>query len=61
MIVSKDYDFYQRSLLLGPPPKIVWIRKGNCSTQEIINLLEEQIEVIESFVHTKENSFLVLE
>lgn len=24
-IVSKDADFHQRSLLLGAPPKVVWI------------------------------------
>jgi predicted nuclease of predicted toxin-antitoxin system len=23
-IVSKDSDFHQRSLLYGPPPKVVW-------------------------------------
>ena len=28
MIVSKDSDFQQRSLLHGPPPKCVWIRVG---------------------------------
>lgn len=38
-IVSKDADFYQRSSLYGQPPKIVWIRKGNCSTTEIADLL----------------------
>ena len=25
-IVSKDTDFQQRSLLLGHPPKVVWLR-----------------------------------
>ena len=33
VIVSKDSDFYQRSLLQGYPPKVVWIRRGNCSTK----------------------------
>ncbi len=27
-IVSKDVDFQQRALLMGPPPKVVWIRLG---------------------------------
>ena len=27
-IVSKDSDFYQRSLLYGHPPKLVWLRIG---------------------------------
>jgi KTSC domain/Domain of unknown function (DUF5615) len=34
-IVSKDTDFSQRGFLFGPPPKVVWIRLGNCSTKEI--------------------------
>ena len=29
-IVSKDSDFQQRSLLFGAPPKVVWLRVGNC-------------------------------
>jgi predicted nuclease of predicted toxin-antitoxin system len=32
VIVSKDSDFHQRSFLFGHPPKVVWIRRGNCST-----------------------------
>jgi predicted nuclease of predicted toxin-antitoxin system len=39
MIVSKDSDFNNRALLFGPPPKVVWIRRGNCSTKEIEDLL----------------------
>jgi predicted nuclease of predicted toxin-antitoxin system len=32
VIVTKDVDFYHRALRLGHPPKIVWLRLGNCST-----------------------------
>jgi predicted nuclease of predicted toxin-antitoxin system len=35
VLVSKDGDFHQRSFLLGPPPKFVWLRVGNCTTDEI--------------------------
>lgn len=31
-IVSKDAEFHQRSFLRGFPPKIIWVRLGNCST-----------------------------
>ena len=34
-IVSKDIDFRNRSLLHGYPPKVIWIRIGNCSTSVI--------------------------
>jgi predicted nuclease of predicted toxin-antitoxin system len=33
MVVSKDSDFNHRAFLYGPPPKVVWIRRGNCWTR----------------------------
>lgn len=38
-IVSKDADFQQRSLLRGHPPKVVWIRLGNCTTAAAVETL----------------------
>jgi len=38
-IVSKDADFRQRSFLEGHPPKVIWIRRGNCRTGDIETLL----------------------
>ena len=38
-IVSKDADFQEHSLLLGHPPKFVWIRRGNCSVKDLADLL----------------------
>ncbi len=38
-IVTKDAEFHQRSFLFGHPPKVVWIRRGNCSTATIEQLL----------------------
>lgn len=34
-IVTKDADFSDMSVLLGFPPKVVWLRVGNCSTSDI--------------------------
>jgi len=39
-MVSKDSDFYHRSMLLGHPPKAVWIRLGNCTTRAVSELLQ---------------------
>jgi predicted nuclease of predicted toxin-antitoxin system len=39
-IVSKDSDFYHRSMLLGHPPKVVWVRLGNCTTVAVAGLLQ---------------------
>ena len=41
IIVTKDADFGERGHLLGIPPKVIWIRRGNCSTKEIEKILTE--------------------
>ena len=38
-LVSKDSDFQQRSFIYGPPPKLVWLRIGNCTRQQLIALI----------------------
>ncbi len=35
LVVSKDEDFHRLTLLRGAPPKFVWIRLGNCTTDDI--------------------------
>ena len=35
----KDSDFQQRSLLYGHPPKLVWLRIGNCTRPQLIQLM----------------------
>jgi predicted nuclease of predicted toxin-antitoxin system len=50
-LVSKDGDFHHRSLLLGPPPKLVWLCLGNCTRDELLDLLlkhEKDIRDLES-------------
>ena len=50
-IVSKDSDFHQRSLLYGPPPKIVWLRIGNCTRQQLVQLItthEQDIRALDA-------------
>ena len=60
IIVSKDSDMHQRSFLLGAPPKVVWVRLGNCSTTDVENLLRRHIEVLEIFNEDQVASFLSL-
>jgi predicted nuclease of predicted toxin-antitoxin system len=59
-IVSKDSDFRQRSFLHGYPPKVVWIRRGNCSTDEIASLLREHADGVERFLADPDAAFLAL-
>lgn len=61
VIVSKDADFYQRSLLLGPPPRVVWIRRGNCSTRDVESILRRHRADVERFCGDEAAAILVLE
>ena len=38
-IVTQDSDFSEKSLIFGYPPKVIWLRTGNISTQNIKHLL----------------------
>jgi predicted nuclease of predicted toxin-antitoxin system len=48
-VVTKDSDFGDMSLLLGFPPKVIWIRIGNCTTQQVENLLRNNRGAIAAF------------
>ena len=60
IIVSKDSDLHQRSFVLGHPPKLVWVRLGNCSTSEVERLLRGHFSAIITFHEDDEASFLAL-
>jgi predicted nuclease of predicted toxin-antitoxin system len=60
-IVSKDTDFYQRSVALGSPPKFIWLRVGNCGTEIIVDLLRSQHALIRDFLANETESVLVLD
>lgn len=60
MIVSKDSDFHQVSFLRGAPPKVVWIRRGNCTTANIEALLRSRRSEIFAFGADTEAAFLAL-
>lgn len=42
VLVSKDSDFRQLAFLYGPPPKVIWLRVGNVSTGDIVQVLAGQ-------------------
>lgn len=60
VIVSKDADFHQRSFLEGPPPKVMWIQRGNCTTAEIEAVLRTSHREVLAFVHDEAAAFLAL-
>ena len=59
-IVSKDLDFYDRSLLHGGPPKLIWLRTGNCSTTYVETLLRRFAADLARFEADPTESLLIL-
>ncbi len=59
-IVSKDSDFHQRSLLFGAPPKVVFLKVGNCTTARVISVLQSNHHVISNFQADQNASLLIL-
>lgn len=59
-IVSKDNDFHQRSFLYGWPPKVVWLRLGNCPTLEIEACLRSHLPDLAAFEIDQQAAFLSL-
>ena len=60
IIVTKDSDFPDLQGVMGFPPKIVWIRVGNCSTAAIENLLRSHRQAIERLRESPELGLLIL-
>jgi predicted nuclease of predicted toxin-antitoxin system len=60
VLVTKDEDFHRLSVLLGAPPKVIWIRLGNCSTTDIARVLRSRHREILGFVEHPEATFLAL-
>jgi predicted nuclease of predicted toxin-antitoxin system len=49
LLVSLDGDFAEMAALLGPPPKVIWLRCGNQPTRTIENLLRRHADAIAVF------------
>ena len=60
IIISKDADFYQRSLLYGAPPKLVWLRIGNCTRDVLVSLILQYKEDICQLHNNLDDSILVI-
>ena len=60
VIVSKDADFEQRALLFGHPPKVVWLRVGNCPTAAVEALLRARLPDLLAFDADPTLAILVL-
>jgi predicted nuclease of predicted toxin-antitoxin system len=60
VLITKDEDFHRLSVLRGAPPKVAWIRIGNCTTEDVAQLLRDHHADIQRFVDQDEATFLEL-
>ncbi len=59
-IVTQDADYGEMSAIGGFPPRVVWIRRGNSSTQEIEAILRARRDAIESLQGDSVAGLLIL-
>jgi predicted nuclease of predicted toxin-antitoxin system len=48
VVISKDSDFFYSHLVLGRPWKLVLVKTGNMSTEDICSLFERHLSEIEA-------------
>jgi len=59
-IVTRDSDYNELLILLGFPPKVIWIRRGNCATNEIENILRTHHQKIQDLINSDSLGLLTL-
>ncbi len=60
IIVSKDADFSEMSMLKNSRPKVIWVRRGNCSTQEIEDMLRRDFSLVKDMEQNEDLGILQL-
>ncbi|MCY4614647.1 MAG: DUF5615 family PIN-like protein [Nitrospira sp.] len=60
VIVTKDADFRQMSFVSGFPPKVIWIQSGNCTTMDVMTLVQSHHSDLHDFESNTEAAFLEL-
>ena len=58
--VTKDKDFANLSLALGPPPQVVLLQAGNCTTSEIERIVRSNAIRFSEIEGDAERALLVL-
>ena len=60
IIVTKDADFGDLGVARGFPPKVIWLRLGNCTTADIEKSLRSNQQAIVSFSADPNLGILIL-
>lgn len=61
IIVSADSDFYELATTIGPPPKVVWLRRWTHPTRDAERVLRREAIRITEFLADPELGVLVLD
>lgn len=59
-MVTKDADFSDLISIRGFPPKVIWIRLGNCKTNDIENIIRSHSQEIRMFSLDNNLGILIL-
>jgi len=59
-IVTKDADFYDISLVMGSPPKVIWLKSGNVTKAAITQILLNNREYIEEMLAAEDTTCVEL-
>ena len=49
VLVTLDADFIELAAVLGSPPKLIWLRRGNQRTEVVEQMLRDNAEAIAAF------------
>lgn len=60
IFVTKDSDLAELAILRGAPPKVIWLRMGNCKTAIIERTLRANLRAIADFASDRERIVLEL-
>lgn len=60
VIVTKDSDFYDFGLVLGSPPKVIWLQSGNTQKSVVTNLLINNQKQLEKLLFVEDKSCVEL-
>lgn len=52
IILTRDTDFFDRLILSGNPPKVVWVRLGNLRKSELIEVLRTKWKAIRKLIES---------
>jgi predicted nuclease of predicted toxin-antitoxin system len=60
IIISKDADFHDLSVLKGAPPKLIHLRSGNASLQQTEAIIRSHAPALQAFETDPYSHFLIL-